>query len=52
MRFSPRSLWAWIAVAIAGGDPLGRDAATGMALSDLAEVGPDDEPAEHAPPAR
>jgi hypothetical protein len=25
MTFSPRSLLAWIAVAIAGGDPLGHD---------------------------
>jgi hypothetical protein len=50
MRFSPRSLLAWIAVAIAGADPLGRDAATGIPLRDLSDAGPDDRPAEHTPP--
>jgi hypothetical protein len=50
MRFSPRSLLAWIAVAIAGADPLCRDAAPGLPLSDLAEAGRDDRPAEHTSP--
>lgn len=50
MRFSPRSLLAWIAVAIAGADPLGRDAATGIPLSDLAQAASDEGPAEHLQP--
>lgn len=53
MRFSPRSLLAWIAVAIAGGEPLGRSGAMGTALLDLAEAGADDSPANnHAPSSR
>jgi len=47
MVFSPRSLVAWIAVAIAGADPLGRRGATEMPLTGPADPGPDDRPAEH-----
>jgi len=52
MRFSPRSLLAWFKVVIAGGDPLGRGRLVGTTLSDLAEAGPDDGPAEHPAPRR
>jgi|EndMetStandDraft_8_1072994.scaffolds.fasta_scaffold124607_5 hypothetical protein len=52
MRFSPRSLLAWFKVVIAGGDPLGRGRLVGMALSDLAEAGPDDGPTDHPAPRR
>jgi hypothetical protein len=38
MRFSPRSLLAWIAVAIAGGDPLGHDPSMATSLRDLAHA--------------
>jgi len=49
MRFSPRSLLAWIAVAIAGGDPLGQDAAMAMPLRDF-RTAPDHSPAEQDGP--
>ena len=52
MRFSLRSLLAWIAVAITGGDPLGRRGATAMSLGGPTETGSDGEPADHAPRCR
>lgn len=53
MRFSPRSLLAWFAVAIAGGDPLGRDAALMIPRDEGADAGPDDRPPQyHAPRSR
>jgi hypothetical protein len=48
MMFSPRSLLAWIAVAIGGADPLGHRGATSMSLTGTADPGPDDRPAGHA----
>lgn len=48
MRFSPRSLLAWIAVAIAGGDSLGRRGPTAMSLGAPTEKGPDGRPTERA----
>lgn len=51
MRFSPRSLLAWFKVVIAGGESLGRGGLVGMALSDLAEAGPDDRPTDHPAPS-
>jgi len=49
MRFSPRSLLAWIAVAIAGGDPLGPEASMATSLGDL-ENAPDRAPLEQNGP--
>ena len=50
MRFSPRSLLAWIAVAIAGCDAVGRRLAAAMPLDGEPEAVPDDGPAEHVAP--
>jgi hypothetical protein len=52
MRFSPRSLLAWFAVAISVSEPLGRSGAMETALSDLAEAGADDSPIDHAQSSR
>jgi hypothetical protein len=45
MRFSPRSLLAWIAVAIAGSDPLGGARSTRLPAAQqgwtTADAGPD-----------
>ena len=40
MGFSPRSLLAWVKVAVAGGDPLGRGRATGTPSFDLDQAPP------------
>jgi hypothetical protein len=50
MRFSPRSLLAWLRVAVAGGDPLGPCAAMEMPGWVLDEAGLDDRPAEQPTP--
>jgi len=50
MRFSPRSLLAWFAVVIAGGEPPGRGRAMALPQGELTESAPDDRPAERDAP--